>query len=511
METKEPIINDENDEDNQIKVEINDKARSAIYICLILIATFSSCDGGIIPQQKDYLTSDFNPNNQENNNINDNNSLVGFFGSVDYIGRVVGALIFAAIMGKMNRKILLVSTLIFKALTLFIALIPQTGSLSNIIARGFSGISQVFYTSYLPVWCDQYGVKSQRAIMVTLVQLGNPIGIIIGYGLGVICEKIMISTTQNNTNKIIFNGWRLAFGVEGIILIICGIIIWFFSDKYFSCNFVLISDNEGKEEEIKDKSINLCSILSNFKEIIKNWLFLFTTLSNCVAFFGMSIIQYWGDNYMDSVLGMSGTVRFFAFSGLCLLGPICGMVFGGLVCSKLGGYNKKNSMVFIIILSLIASIISSTIAIHKNKVMFVVTCWSFLFFICATIPPESGIIISSLENRLRGDGFSLCNSILNLIGSFPASYVYSLISDGFVNNLTPEEKVNNEHFRYAWNVCMVYNYVGLIFVIIAGVFRFKIKEDLSNEDLNDDIDNLVEEEKTNNANEIMNMKSDSRL
>ena len=163
------------------------------------------------------------------------------------------------------------------------------------------------------------------------------------------------------------------------------------------------------------------------------------------------------------------------------------------------------------IITAIASIISSFITINDNMAVFIIFTLSYLFFICAPISPESGIIISSLENRLRGDGFSLCNSILNLIGSFPASYVYSLISDGFVNNLTPEEKVNNEHFRYAWNVCMVYNYVGLIFVIIAGAFRFKIKEDLSNEDLNDDIDNLVEEEKTNNANEIMNMKSDSRL
>ena len=123
-------------------VEINEKARKTIYICLLILNIFSSCDGGIIPQQTTQIQKDFGDEND--------NALVGFYGSVDYIGRVVGALVFSVILGRMNRKMILFATLILKAITLFISL-PFSGSIINIIFRGISGISQVFYTSYLPV------------------------------------------------------------------------------------------------------------------------------------------------------------------------------------------------------------------------------------------------------------------------------------------------------------------------------------------------------------------------
>jgi predicted MFS family arabinose efflux permease len=461
---EEKIINEEEGLDSNSTpelIQINDNARNTIYICLILVSAFSSCDGGVIPQQTEKIKENFGGGD----------SRVGLFGSIDYIGRVIGALILAVIMGKMNRKMLLVSSLIFKAITLMIALLTDNFYV-NTIARAASGLSQVFYTTYLPVWCDQYGKKDKKAIMVTLVQLGNPIGIIVGYGLGLFIQSF--SSDDKN-----YWEWRIAFGIEGIILILTAFVIFSFQPKYFSNNFILVNDNQGKEEnDDKQKNTN---IFSNFGKILCNKLFLFTTLSNSVAFFGMSVIQYWGDKYMDKILKMETTPRFIAFGSLCLLGPIVGMVFGGIICSKLGGYGKKKSMVFIILLTLFSSIISSLIAI-SNPFFFVGTAWSFLFFICATIPPESGIIISSLDNNLRGDGFALSNSILNLFGSFPASYVFSLLSDIFEDIISEEKKKNYEQYRYAWMVSMGYNFVGLLFIIIAGIFRFKIEGDLSSDE-----------------------------
>ena len=89
-----------------------------------------------------------------------------------------------------------------------------------------------------------------------------------------------------------------------------------------------------------------------------------------------------------------------------------------------------------------------------------------------------------MENNLRGDGFALCNCILNLIGNFPASYVYSIISDLFSKNLDKKEQYKS--FIYALIISMGYNFIGFIFILIAGVFRFKIKGDLSNDKINID-------------------------
>ena len=434
-------------------IEIDDKKRNIIFLCLTAIAIFSSCDGGIVPQQNTFIQEDFGEKEEQR---------VGLFGSIDYSGRVVGALIFTVIMGKMNRKLLLVSTLLFKSLTLFVPLFTVNYYI-NSIARGLSGLSQVFYPTYLPVWCDQYGKKNKKTIWVMIVQIGNPLGIIIGYGLGLLFEKLELFG---------MNGWRTSFAIEGVILILCAVIIFFFEDMYFSEKFLLVEDSKGKEE-IKDEQKKV-TLFANIGSIICNKIFLFSSLCNSVAFFGIGVVQFYGDKYMKLVLDIGDSIRFILFGLLCLFGPTSGMVFGGIISSKLGGYVKRSSMIFIIIAMIVAGVISMLIACHEISVLFIITSWTYLFAIGTVIPPLSGIIISCLDNNLRGDGFSLCNFLNNLLGNFPSSYAFSILVDVF-----EQGDNNSDKYRYAWMITMGYNFIGLLFVIIAGVFRLKIKGDLS--------------------------------
>ena len=451
------------EEENEII--INNKKRIIIFIILFIIATLSSLDGGIVPQQNENIKKDFGGDNEDK---------VGLFGSIDYIGRVVGSIIYTLIMGRMNRKIILVITLIFKSITLIIPLIVKNNYEINLIARALSGLSQVFYPIYLPVWCDQYAKKKFKAIWVTIVQIGNPIGIILGYGLGMMLENFFSGS-----------GWVYSFLIEGISLAVCAILVLFFDKIYFSENFVLSDDSKGKEMTM-DKTIK---IFKNLRKIICNKIFIFSCLFNSVCFFGIGVVQFYGDKYMNKVLKIDSSIRFILFGLLCLFGPTSGMVFGGVICSKLGGYEKKNSMTFTIISMAIATVISMIIACHEISVLFIITGWTFLFGIGAAIPPISGIIISCLDNNLRGDGFSICNLLNNLIGSFPSSYVYALLVDAF------KKEKEEDRYRYAWMITMGYNFIGLMWVIIAGIFRYKIKGDLSEK--KEEKNNLIDDEKNN--------------
>ena len=455
-----PLI-DFNDEEDLIIID--DKKRIIIFIILSIVATVSSLDGGIIPQQNEIIKNDFGGENEER---------VGLFGSIDYIGRVLGSIIFTLIMGRVNRKMILVITLIFKTITLIIPALVNKNYEINLIARALSGISQVFYPTYLPVWCDQYAKKNLKAIWVTIVQIGNPIGIILGYGLGLISGNLLFSS-----------GWIDSFFIEGIALAACAIIILFFDNIYFSEKFVLVDDSKGKEIP-GDKTIK---IFGNLGKILCNKIFLFSSLCSSVSFFGIGVVQFYGDKYMDKVLKINESARFILFALLCLLGPTSGMVFGGIICSKFGGYVKRKSMTFVIISMAIASIISMAIACHEIAVLFVITGWTYLFGFGAVIPPISGIIISCLDKNLRGDGFSICNLFNNLIGSFPSSYVFSLLVDGF------EKEPEEDRYRYAWMITMSYNFIGLFYVLIAGIFRYRIKGDLSENEEEQKV--LNEEEK----------------
>ena len=455
-----PLI-DSNDEKDLIIID--DKKRIIIFIILSIVATVSSLDGGIIARQNEIIKNDFGGENEER---------VGLFGSIDYIGRVLGSIIFTLIMGRVNRKMILVITLIFKTITLIIPALVNKNYEINLIARALSGISQVFYPTYLPVWCDQYAKKNLKAIWVTIVQIGNPIGIILGYGLGLISGNLLFSS-----------GWIDSFFIEGIALAACAIIILFFDNIYFSEKFVLVDDSKGKEIP-GDKTIK---IFGNLGKILCNKIFLFSSLCSNVSFFGIGVVQFYGDKYMDKVLKINESARFILFALLCLLGPTSGMVFGGIICAKFGGYVKRKSMTFVIISMAIAAIISMAIACHEIAVLFVITGWTYLFGIGAVIPPISGIIISCLDKNLRGDGFSICNLFNNLIGSFPSSYVFSLLVDGF------EKEPEEDRYRYAWMITMSYNFIGLFYVLIAGIFRYRIKGDLSENEEEQKV--LNEEEK----------------
>ena len=436
-------------EDNPFNID--NKKRITIFIILSIVAILSSLDGGIIPQQNEIIKADFGGDGEER---------VGLFGSIDYIGRVFGSFIFTSIMGRINRKMILVVSLFFKTVTMAIPIITKNYEF-NIVARCLSGISQVFYPTYLPVWCDQYAKKKLKAIWVTIVQIGNPIGIILGYGLGMLSQVIFSGST-----------WAYCFLIEGILLAICAVIIIFFDNIYFSEKFVLVDDSKGKEVR-GDKTFKL---FRNLRQIMCNPIFLFSSLCNSVAFFGIGVVQYYGDKYMDKVLEIGGSIRFILFGLVCLLGPTSGMVFGGIICSKLGGYINRKSMTFVLISMAVASAVSMCIACHNINGLFVAAGWIYLFGIGAVVPPISGIIISCLEQNLRGDGFSICNCFNNLIGSFPSSYVFSLLVDAF------SQKDEKDRYKYAWMISMCYNFVGLIYVIIAGIFRYRIKGDLSETD-----------------------------
>ena len=221
------------DEDNPFSID--NKKRIIIFIILSIVSALSSLDGGIIPQQNEAIKKDFGGDGEER---------VGLFGSIDYIGRVFGSFIFTFIMGRMNRKMILVVTLFFKTLTLIIPIITRNYEI-NLVARCLSGLSQVFYPIYLPVWCDQFAKKKLKAIWVTIVQIGNPIGIILGYGLGMLTDVLFTGS-----------GWVYSFLIEGILLAICAIIILFFDKIYFSEKFILIDDTKGMEIE-GDKTVIL--------------------------------------------------------------------------------------------------------------------------------------------------------------------------------------------------------------------------------------------------------------
>ena len=473
-------------------IKLSKQIRWIIFITLAAISTLSNLDGGIIPAATNEMQIDMSIGPAE----------IGVFGSIDYLGRIIGSLIFVAIINTVNRRMILIGTLFIKGISLLIPRVPgcDKSYAINLICRGISGFSQVYYTIYLPVWCDQYGPKKSRTIMITVTQLGLPLGIVLGFLMATLLGK---------------KNWVLCFNIEGIILGALGILCFFFPQLYFSNTLMLVDGSNdrmqempGKDEEEEPEIPNIdpdsktpssifkegevrkkkrTGLLDNICTIMKEPVFLFTGLANSVVFFGMAVIQFWGADYMKNIVGVKDEfVLLYVFSAICITGPPAGIILGGVIGSKIGGYTVRKAIVICVGLCAMSCVFALIITLDSSHVAyFGIMVWLYFFFSGATTPLETGIVISSLPERLRGDGFSVMNFILNLIGNLPASSVYGLIY----------ENTKSTHNTYAMFFTMSYNVVGLIFVILGMVFRLN-KNDKDEEPKKEEVKTPIQGETT---------------
>ena len=113
--------------------------------------------------------------------------------------------------------------------------------------------------------------------------------------------------------------------------------------------------------------------------------------------------------------------------------------------------------------SFLSCVLAMIVGFCRSAIVFTVLMWLYICLISAMTPLETGIIISALPEELRGDGFSVMNFILNMLGNLPASSVYGIIY----------EKTKDKYSNMAMVVTMSYNIAGFVFVLIGMVYRFK--------------------------------------
>ena len=210
-----------------LPITLSRKMRWMVFILLIYIATVMELDQGILSSTTDSLTKDLE--------LNDNQ--LGGLGSMIFLGKALGCLIFFTLINKLNRKYMLLVTSFLTVLSLILT--TQTKNLMLLyLCRIIVGIAQSYLGIYSPVWADQFGVHKYKSIILSCQHLSSSLGYLFGYVMG------------------IWLGWELGFYVEDIMLIIPFIILFFISDKYFSMSLMPIKSKMKlleKEEEQKNK------------------------------------------------------------------------------------------------------------------------------------------------------------------------------------------------------------------------------------------------------------------
>ena len=524
-ESKSPLIeNSENNVNSQIIEEeskqslnltkqisqsnvfvLNRKIRWLLFFLFAMLNLLMNFDHGTVPAATEQLK----------NYLNLSDSKLGFFGSLVFIGVIIGSLISLSIINTFNRKYIL---LIFLMLCgFFLILFTKTKHYILLcIDRIIIGIFQAFISIYLPLWCDQFGVEKRKTLMIALIQVVAPLGVLTGY--------IVTATLNMNLHYLPYFGeikkderWLYSFYIQSILIWGLSLCLLFFSNKYFNSkarrvpieiekslnknennknflkksffyerniSFLDIKDDENALENknqnnvkensidndsIKDKNINdiksdnnsskLINIEKKFKNKIKEIsfcrkvklifsepLFIFCVLTMSMLYFIVTFIQYWGSDYMLIALDVQDEKqRLFAFSLVCLSSPTIGLVIGGLIVDKLGGYSRKSSVIFCQIFVLLCIIPAIFIPLVDSLIKYVCLLWVLLFFGAALIPPTQGIIIACLPKDIQGSGNSFSIFFFNLLGYFPAPFVYGFLKDFFNDKNDPKKGSRMAH------------------------------------------------------------------
>ena len=116
------------------------------------------------------------------------------------------------------------------------------------------------------------------------------------------------------------------------------------------------------------------------------------------------------------------------FSATSATAPVGGVIAGGIVMQKYGGYTHKSSQKILVIMGYVAIACAFPIPFLNNFFLISALFWGLLFCGGFILPPATGIMISSVGIFQRSQANSIANLLYNLFGYLPAPVLYGAIS-----------------------------------------------------------------------------------
>ena len=460
--------------------------RKLIFILICIINILINCDHGAIPAGTKELKEAKNLTNIE----------LGTIGSFVYLGLILGSMSGGYLFSTYSSKWVIINSLI--ATCVFLYFFTESNYyLTMAFCRIGCGFFQVFCLIYFPIWVDQFGVNHTHTLWLTFLQLGVPIGTMLGY-LAEACS-----------NKY-YNKWQGAFYIQIFCIIICVVLLFITPDKFFSKNY---RHSESTQEEIKNefndlkeifkkrigknsnkyllKNMNLINNIYNskygrpslysifsmiddveedkkqkyfsvIKELIYNKKYIFTMLGISCMYFIVTGIQFWISDYMREVLNIPSSNVYIIFSVVCITAPTLGVLSGGFFIQYLGGYTNKRALDACFKISIIAAAFGMFLPFFDKIWFFVIFMWFLLFFGGGITPGLTGIMIASIPENSKEIGNSISQLFYNLIGYLPAPFIYGLIC----------KYTGGSKSRWGLGALSAWGVLGVICLFFAKYFNF---------------------------------------
>ena len=187
-------------------------------------------------------------------------------------------------------------------------------------------------------------------------------------------------------------------------------------------------DNESLFEDMKviNEDISKESFLSYLKVLIKSPIYLLMNTTLTCIFLIVSAIQFWINDYMENgLLIKEKKIRLYSFAAVIITSPTAGIILGGIISGKLGGYDTEKAIYIPIIASFFVSILANIAPLWTKIYIFLPIFWAYLFFGSVIIPVARGIVLVSIDKKYGGPANSVSTLIYNIVGRLPGPNLYA--------------------------------------------------------------------------------------
>ena len=498
-------------ENNDLNSKIQDdliipeNKRKFIFRLFLLSALFLNYDTGVIPAALIKITKEIDLDYSEQ----------AMIGSFVYLGLSFASLFAGLIFSKYSPKIVCAIILILNSVSCFIFSF-SSDKVILFLMRFFMGATGAFIFIYGPVWVNNFSPPEHSTTWMGILHSCSIFGVFLGY--------LVTAIILNFLHK--FISWRVAIQIQGIVEIFLAFFLFKENEEYINVDTRKTIPFEEKEIKFDKKKIkespslisvtrrdpridtvelgNLGFYFFQAKTILKNKLYILITLAITSIYFIVTGIQFWITKYLIEILEVEPIVVNIIFSIISITAPLSGVLFGGTISDKYGGYKGKNETKALQMCSafgLLTLFFGIPLGFMFRIIYLSVLLWAFLFFGAAIIPIATGIMISCVPKDCQATSSSISQIIFNLFG-----YFCSPMIAGFIMDIFEDEKQG-----FIWGMRLIFFWVtvALIFILSSYLVSYYNYKKYNNEDQEDS--NMIEDSMEDSLSNFMKLEINRRL
>jgi sugar phosphate permease len=186
-------------------------------------------------------------------------------------------------------------------------------------------------------------------------------------------------------------------------------------------------ENENETGSDHNSDDDPQGLKKQFRLLMKNTEYISLVMALSALFFVITGIQFWATEYYVNQLGQDEGMVQICFSVTVITAPVGGLIVGGIITTKLGGFEKKKAHLLVLGVSYCALLFSFPVTIFNTFAPSFTCLWFLLFFGGFALPSVTGIMIASVDEKQKTTANSFANLAYNLFGYLPAPTVYGIV------------------------------------------------------------------------------------